>query len=90
MGTGFSGRKALGQKPLTWRFLESWVSTVQALLRGERTTWEGAVVQMLHPSGFAPPRPIVVPWIIAAEGKVGTEVLKKNPTPPAAPGLPAA
>jgi 5,10-methylenetetrahydromethanopterin reductase len=74
IGTGFSGRAALGQRALRWRFVEDWVSTVQALLRGEQVDWDGATIHMMHPTGFAPPRPIVVPWVIAAEGPRGTEV----------------
>jgi 5,10-methylenetetrahydromethanopterin reductase len=74
IGTGFSGRAALGQPALRWRFVEDWVSTVQALLRGEQVDWDGATIQMMHPAGFAPPRPIVVPWVIAAEGPRGAEV----------------
>jgi 5,10-methylenetetrahydromethanopterin reductase len=74
IGTGFSGRAALGKPALPWRFVEDWVSTVQALLRGEQVDWDGATIQMMHPAGFAPPRPIVVPWVIAAEGPRGAEV----------------
>ena len=74
IGTGFTGRAALGQPALRWRFVEDWVCTVQALLRGEQAEWEGATIQMMHPAGFAPPRPMAVPWIIAAEGPRGAEV----------------
>lgn len=74
IGTGFSGRAALGKPALRWRFVEDWVSTVQALLRGAQVDWEGAAIRMMHPAGFAPPRPIAVPWIIAAEGPRGAEV----------------
>jgi 5,10-methylenetetrahydromethanopterin reductase len=74
IGTGFSGRAALGKPALRWRFVEDWVSTVQTLLRGEQVDWDGATIQMMHPAGFAPPRPIVVPWVIAAEGPRGAEV----------------
>jgi 5,10-methylenetetrahydromethanopterin reductase len=74
IGTGFSGRAALGKPALRWRFVDDWVRTVQALLRGERAEWEGATIQMMHPAGFAPPRPIAVPWIIATEGPRGAEV----------------
>jgi 5,10-methylenetetrahydromethanopterin reductase len=74
IGTGFSGRAALGKPALRWRFVEDWVRTVQALLRGEQAEWEGAVLQMMHPAGFAPARPIAVPWIIATEGPRGAEV----------------
>jgi len=74
IGTGFSGRAALGKPALRWRFVEDWVRTVQALLRGEEVDWDGATIRMMHPAGFAPPRPIAVPWIIATEGPRGAEV----------------
>jgi 5,10-methylenetetrahydromethanopterin reductase len=74
IGTGFTGRAALGRPALRWRFVEDWVGTVQALLRGEQAEWDGATIQMMHPAGFAPARPIVLPWIIATEGPRGAEV----------------
>jgi 5,10-methylenetetrahydromethanopterin reductase len=77
IGTGFSGRAALGQPALRWRFVEDWVRTVQALLRGEQADWDGATIQMMHPAGFAPARPIAVPWIIATEGPRGAEVASR-------------
>jgi 5,10-methylenetetrahydromethanopterin reductase len=77
IGTGFSGRAALGQPALRWRFVEDWVRTVQALLRGEQADWDGATIQMMHPVGFGPARPIAVPWIIATEGPRGAEVASR-------------
>jgi 5,10-methylenetetrahydromethanopterin reductase len=77
IGTGFSGRAALGQPALRWRFVEDWVRTVQALLRGEQADWDGATIQMMHPFGFGPARPIAVPWIIATEGPRGAEVASR-------------
>ena len=44
---------------------------VQALLRGEQVEWEGGLLQMLHPAGYGAPRPIEVPFIIAAAGPKG-------------------
>ncbi|MGH2670233.1 MAG: LLM class flavin-dependent oxidoreductase, partial [bacterium] len=77
VGTGFTGRAALGKRALPWRFVEDWVGAVQALLRGEQVDWEGGTIQMMHPSGFAPPRPVTVPWIIATEGPRGAQVAAK-------------
>jgi 5,10-methylenetetrahydromethanopterin reductase len=74
VGTGFSGQSTLGKRPLPWRAVEEWVLVVQGLLRGEQIDWNGAVIQMMHPDGFAPPRPIDVPWLIATEGPKGAEV----------------
>lgn len=77
IGTGFTGRATLGKPALPWRFVEEWVGAVQALLRGERIDWDGATIEMMHPAGFGPARPVVVPWIIATEGPRGAEVAAK-------------
>src|SRR5215813_5314272 len=41
VGSGFTGRFTLGQKPLKWSYVAEDVRTVQALLRGEIVAWEG-------------------------------------------------
>lgn len=71
IGSGFTGRMTLGQKPLSWKFVRHYVETVQALLRGETVEWEGALIQMMHPDGFAPARPITVPMILGVGGAKG-------------------
>ena len=52
IGTGFTGRMALGQRPLPWRDVEEYVRNLRALLRGEQIEVEGSVVQMIPPAGF--------------------------------------
>src|SRR6185503_16885807 len=52
IGSGFTGRMTLGQKPLSWKFVRSYVESLKALLRGEATEWDGALIQMMHPVGF--------------------------------------
>ena len=74
IGTGFTGRMAMGQKPLTWAYTRRYIEQLRALLRGEEVEVEGAVVQMLHGDGFAPPRPIATPIVVAANGPKGMEV----------------
>jgi 5,10-methylenetetrahydromethanopterin reductase len=71
LGTGFTGRYTLGQKPLRWAFVADYVRTLQALLRGEIVEWEGAKMQMIHPHGFGAPRPIEVPFLLGAAGPKG-------------------
>jgi 5,10-methylenetetrahydromethanopterin reductase len=78
IGTGFTGRYALGQKPLPWREVERYVAELRGLLRGETVQVDGAAVQMLHPPGFAPPRPIRTPILVAANGPKGLEVARKH------------
>lgn len=71
IGSGFTGRMTMGQKPLSWKFVRGYVSTLKALLRGEQVEWEGALIQMMHPEGFAPARPIDVPLILGVAGPKG-------------------
>jgi len=78
IGTGFTGRYALGQKPLPWRTVEGYVGELRALLRGETVRVDGSPVRMLHPPGFAPPRPIATPIVVAANGPKGLEVARKH------------
>jgi 5,10-methylenetetrahydromethanopterin reductase len=71
IGTGFTGRHALGQRPLSWKATERYVADLRALLRGETVTVDGRAVRMLHPEGFAPPRPLATPILVAANGPKG-------------------
>ena len=77
IGTGFTGRMAMGQKPLTWAWTRRYVEQLRALLRGEKVDVDGAIVQMLHGSEFAPPRPIRTPIVIAANGPKGLAVARE-------------
>lgn len=71
IGSGFTGRMTMGQKPLSWKFVRHYVETLQALLRGEAVEWEGGLIQMMHPEGFGPARPIEVPMILGVGGPKG-------------------
>ncbi|MCC7365787.1 MAG: LLM class flavin-dependent oxidoreductase [Dehalococcoidia bacterium] len=73
IGSGFTGRMTFGQKPLPWAFVREYVSTLQALLRGEAAPWEGRLIQMMHPPGFGAARPLDVPIIIGAGGPKGAQ-----------------
>lgn len=77
VGSGFTGRLAMGKRPLKWADVATYVGTVQALLRGEMVEIDGAKARMLHGPGQAPARPIVVPWLIGAEGPMGQEVARQ-------------
>jgi 5,10-methylenetetrahydromethanopterin reductase len=76
-GTGFSGRRAMGYRAITWAFMDSYIRTYRALLRGETVEWEGAQMQMLHPDGHAPSRPVDVPILISALGPKGNKVARE-------------
>ena len=76
MGTGYTGRMAMGQRPLTWAFMRKFVAQLRGLLGGEEVEIDGAVTQMIHPPGYAPERPIDVPLMIAANGPKGIQVAR--------------
>ena len=71
VGSGFTGRMAMGQRALRWEFVAQYVRALQGLLRGEVVTWDGAAIQMLQSPGMAPRRPINVRWLIGAGGPKG-------------------
>ena len=73
-GTGFTGRRAMGYRALPWSFMTAYIDAYRGLLRGEVVEWEGARMQMLHPDGSGPARPIDVPVLIAALGPTGRAV----------------
>ncbi|MEK6443000.1 LLM class flavin-dependent oxidoreductase [Pseudonocardia sp. T1-2H] len=73
-GTGFTGRRAMGYGAITWAFMDSYIRAYRGLLRGEVIEWEGAQMQMLHPDGHAPARPVDVPILVGALGPKGHKV----------------
>lgn len=77
VGTGFTGRMVLGQRPLPWARVERYLRDLRALLRGERVEVDGRPVQMLHPPGYGPPRPLATPVIVAANGPKGMAVARE-------------
>src|SRR5262249_58937562 len=87
VGSGFTGRMTMGQRAMRWSDVAAYVRTLRGLLRGEQVLWEGKPIQMLHTPGFAPPRPLEVPFIIAANGPKGIAVAREvgdgvaGPTP---------
>jgi len=78
LGTGFTGRMALGQRPLPWAEVEEYVRQLRALLRGEQVEVDGTVVQMIPPERFLPARPVDVPILVAANGPKGLRVAKEH------------
>jgi 5,10-methylenetetrahydromethanopterin reductase len=78
VGTGFTGRKAMGQRPLSWAFIVRFLTQVRGLLAGEEVSIDGALTKMLHPRGFAPPRPLRIPFLVAANGPKGIDVAREH------------
>ena len=77
VGSGFTGRLTLGQRPLPWKRVRAYMVALRALLRGEEVEWEGAMIKMLHLDGFAAPRPLDVPLIVGAAGPKGLAVAEE-------------
>ena len=77
IGSGFTGRLTLGQRPLPWSYVSEYVRALRGLLRGELVQWEGRAIQMMHPAGFAAPRPLEVPFVIAAAGPKGVAAARE-------------
>jgi 5,10-methylenetetrahydromethanopterin reductase len=73
VGTGFTGRRAMGQRPLRWRDMPDMIDQVRQLLAGDTVEIEGEATRMLHWPGQAPARPIEVPWVIGVNGPKGLE-----------------
>jgi 5,10-methylenetetrahydromethanopterin reductase len=74
IGAGFTGRVALGERPMPWRQVADYVRCLKALLAGETAQWEGARIRMLQLPGFGADRPIDVPILIGADGPKGLAV----------------
>lgn len=74
IGSGFTGRFTLGQRPMRWRQVADYVRCLRALLAGEAADWEGAAVRMMHLPGFGAERPVDVPILIGADGPKGLAV----------------
>jgi 5,10-methylenetetrahydromethanopterin reductase len=74
IGSGFTGRLALGQRPQSWKSVRAYILALRALLRGDEVEWDGAMIKMLHRDGFGAPRPLNIPIIVAASGPRGFAV----------------
>jgi 5,10-methylenetetrahydromethanopterin reductase len=73
-GTGLTGRMLLGERPMRWAAVEEYVQTVRALLRGDEASWNGSLVRLSQPAGFAAGRPADIAVLIAADGPRGRAV----------------
>ena len=71
VGTGFTGARAMGQKAMKWADLAAYVTQLRGLLHGDAVEVDGARCRMIHSPGYAPPRPIDVPLLLAPMGPKG-------------------
>jgi 5,10-methylenetetrahydromethanopterin reductase len=74
IGSGFTGRFALGKRPLPWRQVADYVRCLKTLLAGETAEWDGEKIRMMHGPGFGAGRPVDVPILIGADGPKGLAV----------------
>ncbi|OBK27479.1 5,10-methylene tetrahydromethanopterin reductase [Mycobacterium asiaticum] len=96
VGTGFTGRLAMGKRPMAWRQVAEYVRCLRTLLAGETAEWDGAQIRMMQLPGCGAPRPIDVPILIGADGpkglavaaELGDGVFSAGMPQPDAPGVP--
>jgi 5,10-methylenetetrahydromethanopterin reductase len=77
IGSGFTARKTMGQGAMPWEDMRTYLTQLKALLRGEVVQIDGGKAQMIHSPGFAPPRPLLTPLIVAASGPKGYAVARE-------------
>src|SRR3989338_9981186 len=77
IGSGFTGRLAMGQRPNPWSVVAQYARQLRALLAGETVEVDGALTRMLHGPGQAPPRPIRVPFVFGIGGPRGEAVARE-------------
>ncbi len=73
-GTGYTGRIAMGQKPMGWADVARHVRQVRALLAGETVEIDGGGCALIYSPGFGPDRPITTPIWVAPSGPKGFAV----------------
>lgn len=77
IGSGFTARVSMGQRPLTWRYVSEYIVALRSLLRGEDVEWEGGMIRMLQWPGYGAKRPIELPFVVAAGGPKGVACAKE-------------
>ena len=77
IGSGFTGRLAMGQRPNPWTFVARYARQLRALLAGETVEVDGALTRMLHGPDQAPARPIRVPFVFGIGGPKGESVARE-------------
>lgn len=77
IGSGFTGRLAMGQRPNPWTLVAQYIRQLKALLAGEVVEIDGAATAMIHGPGQAPARPIRVPIVVGTGGPKGETVARE-------------
>ena len=73
-GTGFTGRRAMGQKPLSWDYVSRYIAVYRGLIRGEIVEWEGATMKMFNSKDDLAQAAADVPILLSALGPKGHAV----------------
>lgn len=76
-GTGLTGRLLLGERPLRWADVAAYVRAVRALLDGADVEWDGQVLRMVQPAGYAADRPVELALLLAADGPKGAAIAEE-------------
>lgn len=75
VGSGFTGRLAVGKRPASWPEIERFVGDVRTFLRGESVESDsGQPMRMMHPPHFVAARPVQTPIFVAATGPKGLAI----------------
>jgi 5,10-methylenetetrahydromethanopterin reductase len=77
IGSGFTGRLAMGQRPNSWSTVALYARQLRALLTGDTLDVDGAPTRLLHGPGQAPARPIRVPFLFGVRGPKGQAVARE-------------
>jgi 5,10-methylenetetrahydromethanopterin reductase len=75
-GTGFTGRKAMGQNALSWEFVRRYITAYRGLLHGEVVEWEGAKMRMFPAPDDLAHAAATVPILLSAMGPKGEQVAR--------------
>lgn len=78
VGTGFTGLRALGHKPMKWSEVAEYVTALKSLLRGDTVQWEGQNMLLMHATGYLPPLPVDFEVFMAAEGPKGLAAAREH------------
>jgi len=79
-GTGFTGRRAMGQNALTWDFVSRYIVAYRGLIKGEVVEWEGAKMRMFDAPDDLPHAASDVPILLSAMGPKGLEIARWTST----------
>jgi 5,10-methylenetetrahydromethanopterin reductase len=75
-GTGFTGRRAMGQNPLSWDFVSRYIVAYRGLIKGEVVEWEGAKLRVFDAPDDLAHAASDVPILLSAMGPKGLEVAR--------------